>query len=151
MKYPKANSRPDHVSPETRSRIMAAIRSKRNRSTEWKLQSALTRAKLRGWQMHRDDLPGTPDFVFNQARLAIFVDGCFWHGCPKCYRRPFTSRDYWDSKVARNRKRDLLKRKTLRAIGWRVLRFWEHDLASSPQRCIQRILAHSTPQLARCP
>ncbi len=135
----KNNCRPDRVSPDVRSRIMAAIRSTSNRSTEWRLRAAIVASSIRGWQMHVRSLPGCPDFVFNKQRIVVFADGCFWHGCSKCYRRPFSSRDYWDLKVLRNKKRDRLANKRLRSTGWHVVRIWEHELNPSPSKCLAKI------------
>ena len=120
----------DSVTPETRSRVMAQVRSKRNRSTEWRLRAALVRAGIRGWTLNAADLTGKPDFVFPLQRLVVFVDGCFWHGCPKCYRRPSSHTDYWDAKAARNRARDVKITARLKQDGWRVLRIWEHQLST---------------------
>ena len=110
---------------------MSGVRSSRNQSTEWKLRSVLIRAGLKGWRVTASELPGNPDFIFPNARLAIFVDGCFWHGCHRCYRRPKSNRKYWDSKIIRNRKRDRQVSRELRRKGWRVLRIWEHNLHSA--------------------
>src|ERR1035437_146867 len=120
----------DSDTPETRSRVMAQVRSKRNRSTEWRLRAALVRAGIRGWTLNAADLTGKPDFVFPLQRLVVFVDGCFWHGCPKCYRRPSSHTDYWDAKAARNRARDVKITARLKQDGWRVLRIWEHQLST---------------------
>ncbi|MCC6365400.1 MAG: very short patch repair endonuclease [Bryobacterales bacterium] len=117
----------DTVTPEIRSTVMARVKSQRNRSTEWRLRSALVRAGICGWTLH-SDLPGKPDFIFETERLIIFVDGCFWHGCPKCKRMPSSNTDYWSVKIARNRKRDRVTTALLRRDGWTVLRFWEHQL-----------------------
>ena len=69
-----------------------------------------------------------PDFVFRQVRLALFVDGCFWHGCPKHATQPKNNRVFWQRKFSANKKRDALVTRTLRRAGWRVLRVWEHTL-----------------------
>lgn len=118
----------DNLSPEHRKKNMSRIRSKGNRSTERKLRSSLVGAGISGFQLHPHSIPGKPDFVFPAHKLAVFVDGCFWHGCPDCYIRPQTSQAYWDEKLSRNRKRDASVNKELRAAGWTVLRFWEHQL-----------------------
>lgn len=120
----------DSVSPETRSRVMAQVRSQRNRSTEWRLRSALVRSGIRGWTLNPLDIYGKPDFAFRDQRLLLFVDGCYWHGCPSCYRRPSSNREYWDDKVRRNRARDEETTAKLKQDGWRVLRIWEHQLCS---------------------
>jgi DNA mismatch endonuclease, patch repair protein len=73
----------------------------------------------------------TADMVFPRARVAVFIDGCFWHGCPEHFNTPRTNRPYWASKIARNQTRDALVDATLQHEGWRVLRFWEHQPADS--------------------
>jgi len=118
----------DTVSPEVRSRVMSKVRSKRNRSTEWRLRAYFIRFGIRGWKLNPPDIRGQPDFAFLKQRLLLFVDGCYWHGCPNCYRRPSSNRDYWDAKVARNRARDVKTTAQLKRDGWRVLRIWEHQL-----------------------
>lgn len=125
---PRRSERTDHVSPTVRSSIMRAVKSKGARSTEQRLRSAMVSRGLRGWRLNSDSLPGKPDFLFANSKLAVFVDGCFWHGCPKCYRRPNSNQSYWDTKVARNIARDKINRAELRKLGWQVLRFWEHDI-----------------------
>jgi DNA mismatch endonuclease (patch repair protein) len=131
--------RTDHVSPETRSQIMRAVKSKGARSTERKLRAALVASGLRGWRMHADLLPGKPDFVFPDKMLAIFVDGCFWHGCPTCYRRPHSSQSYWDAKVAGNVARDNSRRTELKKMGWQVMRLWEHEIKESAYGSAMRV------------
>jgi len=69
----------------------------------------------------------------------VFVDGCFWHGCPRCYRRPKSNRKFWDAKITRNRMRDRRVKSVLRNEGWQVLRFWEHDLKINGERAAHRI------------
>jgi len=101
--------------------------------------AALASSGTRGWRAQARDLPGTPDVAFTRMRLAVFVDGCFWHGCPNCYRRPKSSQAYWDGKVARNVSRDRNNRNRLRRMGWAVLRFWEHEVAASPIKCVEQI------------
>src|SRR5882672_8682048 len=104
----------DNVSPHVRSRTMAAVRSSRNRSTEWVLRARLVRAGFRGWRLNAKDVLGCPDFVFDEERLAVFVDGCFWHGCPSCHRPPSSNQEYWTQKVGRNKKRDRMASRELR-------------------------------------
>ncbi|MGA2723419.1 MAG: very short patch repair endonuclease [Bryobacteraceae bacterium] len=121
----------DTVSPETRSRVMAQVRSQRNRSTEWRLRACLIQAGIRGWKLNPQDIDGKPDFAFPGRRVLLFVDGCYWHGCPRCYRRPSSHTDYWDAKVRRNRARDRRTTARLKRDGWRVLRIWEHQLSAT--------------------
>ena len=80
-----------------------------------------------GWRRN-SRLFGRPDFVFPERRIAVFVDGCFWHGCPYHGAVPLTNRDFWIAKLARNRKRDRLVDRTLKAKGWIPLRIWQHEL-----------------------
>lgn len=117
----------DNISPAQRSAVMAAVRSTRNESTELRLVALLRSLGITGWR-RGSRLPGRPDFVFPARRTAIFVDGCFWHGCAKHCRLPASNRRYWAVKVAGNRRRDRKTARTLRAMGWRVLRVWEHEL-----------------------
>ncbi|WP_108249961.1 very short patch repair endonuclease [Planctomonas deserti] len=78
----------------------------------------------------------TADIVFTRANVAVFIDGCFWHGCPEHYQRPAANRDFWDSKVTQNATRDLETTRRLEAEGWVVLRFWEHESAADVARAI---------------
>lgn len=80
-----------------------------------------------------------PDMVFVRARLAVFVDGCFWHGCPQHSTMPKNNRDFWERKLRRNRERDAENTHSLEAEGWRVLRLWEHEIQASPADCARRI------------
>ena len=116
---------------------MAAIRSKGNKATELKLASILRAHGLKGWRRHCP-LPGKPDFIFPKQRLAVFVDGCFWHGCRWHCRMPRDNRRYWREKISRNAARDRATTRLLRQTGWRVLRFWEHALAN-PENVVSRI------------
>ena len=116
---------------------MALIRSRGNKVTELRLIAIFRAASIRGWRRHLP-LPGRPDFAFRAERLVIFVDGCFWHGCARCYRRPASNRTYWDAKVERNRARDRLVNRALREKDWRVLRVWEHELKGVP-RLLRRL------------
>ncbi len=107
---------------------MRAVKNRRVKSTELALRARLAAAGISGWRMYDFELPGTPDFVFPAARVAIYVDGCFWHGCPRCYRRPHSSQAYWDQKVSLNRCRDARVNRAMRRLGWIVRHIWEHDL-----------------------
>jgi len=111
-----------------RSRTMAAIRGKHNKSTERALRMALVRSGIKGWRLHALDLPGRPDIVFDRQDVAVFVDGCFWHGCPTCGHIPKTRSPFWTAKFERNRRRDLLNTRRLRQMKIKVFRVWEHSL-----------------------
>ncbi|MBI1839631.1 MAG: very short patch repair endonuclease [Verrucomicrobia bacterium] len=120
----------DNLTSNERSRVMAAVRSRGNQSTELRLVSLLRAHGVRGWRRH-PRLAEHPDFVFPRERLAILVDGCFWHGCPWHCRLPRTRALYWRRKIRRNKARDRIVSKALSKKGWRVLRVWEHSLRSS--------------------
>ena len=119
----------DWLSREQRSRNMASIRSKGNATTEQVFLHLLRQAGIHGWRRHVG-LPGKPDFLFRAQRVAVFIDGCFWHGCPRCYRMPGDHRPYWKAKLSSNRRRDRRTTRKLRSLGWRVIRIWEHSLKS---------------------
>ncbi len=129
----------DIVSKHKRSEVMAAVRSHGNRGTELKFVALLRRHQITGWR-RKQKLIGKPDFVFPLKGVAVFVDGCFWHGCPRCYRRPSSHRQYWDTKVLRNKQRDRFVTQGLRAAGWRVLRIWEHELTRKNEARLTRRL-----------
>lgn len=114
----------DTISKKARSQLMARIRSTENATTEKCLIAVYRQQGITGWR-RRYPLFGKPDFVFKAKRLAVFVDGCFWHGHPTRCRIPRTNRSYWIRKIARNRSRDKLVTKTLREKGWNVIRIWE--------------------------
>lgn len=119
---------PDCFSAEKRSQVMAQIKSK-GTQPEARL-GALLALWLPGEHISESpkDIFGRPDFVIESAKIAVFLDGCFFHGCPKHYRQPVQNKEYWSAKVARNRQHDLLVTRTLKAEGWRVIRIWEHEL-----------------------
>ena len=118
---------PDTFPKRKRSAIMRAVHGSANKSTESRLISIFRAHKITGWRRGYP-LFGAPDFVFPKERVVIFVDGCFWHGCPKHYRRPKSRQKYWDAKIQRNQQRDRKVTQTLRTKGWKVVRIWEHAL-----------------------
>jgi DNA mismatch endonuclease, patch repair protein len=118
----------DSISKEARSALMAKVRSRGNRSTEVKLRLALVRAGIVGWKLHPKSVVGQPDFWFPQQEVALFVDGCFWHGCKQCLRLPKGNRSYWRQKIDGNISRAKVINRKLRSVGIKVLRFWEHDV-----------------------
>src|SRR5580704_10481214 len=107
----------DVFSKKKRSAVMAAVKGSGNRSTELRLIEFFRREGITGWRRkHR--LHGSPDFVFPKRRVALFVDGCFWHGCRIHGTQPASNAGYWISKIARNRKRDRAVTQELRGRGW---------------------------------
>jgi DNA mismatch endonuclease, patch repair protein len=121
------------------SDVMSRIHGRGNKDTEVALAKFLRRNKITGVRRHQP-MFGKPDFVFPKSKLAIFVDGCFWHGCPKHATKPKNNRAFWKRKLSANKKRDRLVNQTLRARGWRVLRIWEHELApKNATRLVRRL------------
>lgn len=116
---------------------MASIRS-RGTKPERALEEAIAATRY-SFRTHAEDLPGTPDIVFDRHKLAVFVNGCFWHGCPRCYRRPRTNRRYWMKKLEGNRRRDNRVRHALWRSGWRVTIIWECKLNTAVGRILARL------------
>jgi len=117
----------DTVNSKKRSWIMAQVKSSGNRSTERKFLALLREKGITGWRRNYV-LLGKPDFVFPKAKLAVFVDGGFWHGHPHKCRMPQTNRSYWEQKIAGNVARDRFVTRTLRKRGWKVVRIWEDSI-----------------------
>ena len=122
-----------------RSEVMSRIHSRGNKDTEVALIRFLRQSGVVGW---RRNVPmfGKPDFIFRDARLTIFVDGCFWHSCPYHCKMPQNNRGFWAQKLEANKRRDKLVNRTLRSMGWRTLRIWEHELSQKNEcRLFHRI------------
>lgn len=134
----------DTVPPQTRSRIMASIRSKGNSTTEAPLASAMRGIGLSGWRRHVPiRIPSgsvKPDFVFRREMLAVFVSGCFWHYCPRHCSVPKSNAEFWLSKLEGNRARDRRNCRELKRLGWDILVIWEHSVKVSPRRCAESVL-----------
>ena len=144
---------PDIFTKKRRSEIMSGIRSHGNEGTEIALAKLLRAYKITGWRrqgvlridgkVRSSGLARRAriniDFIFSKQRVVIFVDGCFWHYCPKHGHIPKGNAIYWRPKLIRNRNRDRNVTRHLRHRGWRVIRIWEHELTHDPDRCLQRI------------
>jgi DNA mismatch endonuclease (patch repair protein) len=117
----------DTFSKKKRSEIMSKVKSSGNRSTEMKMIEFFKKYEIKGWRRN-STIPGKPDFIFPKAKIAVFIDGCYWHGCPQHCRMPSSNQDYWQKKIARNIKRDKEVTKELRKKNWTVIRIWEHEL-----------------------
>ena len=135
----------DVFSKEQRSAIMARVKSRGNKATELKLIEILREHRLSGWRRNSRVL-GRPDFVFRAAKLAVFVDGCFWHGCPIHGGTPASNAEFWLAKIERNKQRDKYVNRLLRSQGWRVIRVWQHELRA-PAKVARRI-ARATIKLS---
>lgn len=118
----------DTISKKQRSKNMALIKSIGNKSTEMALISLMRENKITGWRRNNKTVAGRPDFIFPKKKLAVFVDGCYWHGCSKCKLRPKSNNEYWDKKINRNKERDREVNKELKKSKWKVVRIWEHAI-----------------------
>lgn len=128
---------PDVFTKAKRSEVMSRIRGRGNKETEVAFARLLRLNKISGWRRHHTVF-GRPDFVFLKLKVAIFVDGCFWHSCPKHSNTPANNRAFWEKKLLANRTRDRLVIGTLRKAGWRTMRIWEHELRL-PERLVRRV------------
>jgi len=116
---------------------MSRIRGKGNQETEVRLATMMRMTGIKGWRRHLP-IPGRPDFSFRKHKVAVFVDGCFWHGCPVCFRLPKQNRAFWKAKIEGNRKRDRSVNGRLRRLGWKVIRIKECQLKHS-DRVVSKI------------
>ncbi len=119
----------DVFTKEKRSQVMSRIKGKGNKDTELAMIQVLRRHHISGWRRNQA-VWGKPDFVFPKQKIALFVDGCFWHGCPlpKHSNVPKNNQEFWAKKLQANKDRDKLVTHELRKQGWRVVRVWEHEL-----------------------
>jgi len=117
----------DVFDKKTRSAIMGKIRSKGNKSTELRLIKVFDERGIKGWRRNYP-VKGHPDFVFPKKRIAVFVDGCFWHGHDRRNTRPKENEDFWKAKREKNMSRDIAVTENFEKRGWTVLRIWECEL-----------------------
>jgi DNA mismatch endonuclease (patch repair protein) len=130
----------DRVPKKVRSKIMSRIKGKNSKS-EILLRKALFNAGYRYRVNYR--ISGyRSDIVLASDKVAIFVDGCFWHKCPKCYREPKSNKRYWIPKIEENVARDRRIDAALKDDGWRVFHFWEHEINRNVERCLAKIKKH---------
>lgn len=127
----------DIVTSEKRSQVMRAVKSKDSK-IEVKVRSALWQLGFR-FRKNVNTLPGKPDIVFSKKKAVIFIDSCFWHGCPKHLRKPSSNQEYWNKKIARNIERDVEVNTIYQNMNWKLLRIWEHELKESFHDCINNI------------
>jgi len=106
---------------------MASVKSRNTKSTELRFISILKDKNITGWRRNYP-LVGKPDFVFPRLKIAVFIDGCFWHGCPSHCRMPSSNMNYWNNKIEKNKIRDKKIKKALKMKQWQVIRIWEHEI-----------------------
>jgi len=128
---------PDKFSKETRSKIMSSIRGK-NTKPEVAVRRLLWQNGKR-YRIHDSSVFGTPDISNKSKSVAVFIDGCFWHGCSRCYKEPKSNTEFWRSKISRNRKRRKLVKARLRKEGIAILQFWEHQVLRNPGAVANKI------------
>jgi len=127
----------DVLNPTQRSYCMSRIKGK-DTKPELILRKALWSNGLR--YRLKNKLPGRPDIIFRARKIAIFVDGCFWHGCPDHCQIHKTNQPFWESKLSKNKSRDKEVNRVLENVGWSVIRFWEHDVRNDLSNCVKRIV-----------
>lgn len=124
---------------KARSELMSRIRAK-DTGPELTFRKALWKAGLRGYRIHRKDLPGRPDIVFGRYRVAIFIHGCFWHACPKCdLPVPKTNSVFWKEKFERNKARDVRKEQQLRDLHYAVVIIRECEMKKDLDDCVEKV------------
>ncbi len=125
---------PDTFSKKKRSQIMSKIKSK-NTNLERDFKKMIKGLKFR----YQPKIFGKPDFAIKKLKIAIFIDSCFWHKCPKHFRKPTANNSYWTQKITRNVERAREVNSHLKKQDWRVIRFWEHEIKKNPKKCINKI------------
>ena len=128
----------DVFDKQKRSEIMKSVKSQKNKSTELLLINLFKSNNITGWRRNYK-LFGKPDFVFLKNKLAIFVDGCFWHGHNCRNTTPSSNTEYWENKIIRNKNRDKIVNAHLKNINWSVIRIWECDLKNNQNKIIKKI------------
>ncbi|MCC6501265.1 MAG: very short patch repair endonuclease [Anaerolineales bacterium] len=130
---------PDVFTKEKRSQVMSRIKGKGNKDTELVMIQILRKNHISGWRRNQAVL-GKPDFVFPKKKIALFVDGCFWHGCPKPKHAnlPKNNREFWAKKLQANKDRDKFVNRELKKAGWKVIRVWEHEL-KFPEKVAEKL------------
>lgn len=132
----------DTISREERSKLMSRVRSSGNKSTELLLIQKFRKLHIKGWRRNQDVF-GHPDFVFPKKKIAIFVDGDFWHGHPSRGRIPKSNTTFWKAKINGNKIRDRKVNRKLKKAGWKVIRIWESEIEErSTQHKLQILKEH---------
>lgn len=129
----------DVFSKSKRSEIMSRVKSKGNLTTETRMIKIFREHHITGWRRHLKNVYGCPDFSWPSRKIAVFVDGCFWHGCPRCYGAPKINKEFWEEKILKNMARDRKVNRKLRCNGWHVIRVWECRLRTNSETVLRRI------------
>lgn len=129
----------DICDKETRSAIMRKVKSKGNRSTELRLMGVFHEQRITGWRRNYP-VKGHPDFVFLDEKVAVFVDGCFWHGHGCRKKMPEDNKEFWINKVSTNKARDIIITERFEARGWNVIRIWECELKKKNEHIVRNKL-----------
>jgi len=132
---------PDTLTKKQRSYCMSRIRSKWT-AQEKKIHSYLKANKIKH-RMH-PKLAGHPDILLTDSNTAVFLHGCFWHKCPKCYKEPKSRREYWLPKIKNNVKRDQKNAKILKSKGFKVIKIWEHEVKKEFDKVLRKIIENET-------
>ncbi|WP_321508168.1 very short patch repair endonuclease [uncultured Methanoregula sp.] len=127
----------DVLTPDQRAYNMSRIRGK-NTGPEIKFRKLLWSAGIKGYRIHYS-LLGKPDIVFIKKKIVIFIDGCFWHKCPVCFKEPETRTEFWMKKIQSNIDRDKKINAQLEKDGWTVIRVWEHEIKKNSSAVIKSI------------
>lgn len=127
----------DILTKQQRSHRMSLIRSA-DTAIELKLRKLIWSRGMKGFRV-KSKIIGRPDIYFPRKGLAIFADGCFWHGCEKCFKAPRRNKKYWSAKIERNKKRDMFISHHLKNFGIKVIRLWEHEVNSDLEKCYSKI------------
>ena len=130
----------DTVSKTRRSEIMRKVKSKETR-LEKLLRNSLWRDGIRYKKNNSSDF-GKPDLIVGRRKLILFIDSCFWHGCKEHLRMPHSNKDYWENKIKRNKKRDVVVNNHYKNTDWKVLRIWEHELKT--QKMVDKLVSRIT-------
>lgn len=132
----------DVFTKKKRSEIMSRIRAKDTKLERDFLKelSAVSHRAGHRYRKHYTGLKGKPDIAFPAKKIAVFIDGCFWHGCPQHSRVPLSNVSYWKTKLVRNKKRDKETARHAKESGWRIIRFWEHQVKKRPLWAVGKIM-----------
>lgn len=130
----------DNLTKKQRSYCMSQIKS------EWTTPERKVHNFLKGRKIKHEMYPemeGSPDIILKDAKKAVFIHGCFWHKCPKCYKPPKSRKEYWLPKIERNVKRDKENIRILKKGGWKVIRIWEHEIKNNKKKAIKKIISNT--------